>query len=469
MHLHVRAGATLLQVVILDEPTAGIDPQSRRLIWNLILKQRQQRCLLLATHHLDEADLLSDKVACLVGGTIMCCGSVPELKQQYGKGYTLTLQLDGSANASAKTILAHIQEIIPAASLVDGASGGSDSGHVSADCKVVLPAGSSSKFEALLTSLNAHQDEFGIVNSGITAPTLEDVFLAMHTTHGATNSSTAAMDVSSSHVHDHTDSAAGTSANGSSAVSSFADSPVAPLPTSRIWLLQLCALLRRRYIHVKRDKKAFVSQIVLPVVFVFVAMLVATSLPADRGEPVLSLDPQTLYHPMTIPYSSFAASEEPSPRLPPNFPSAANIARTCATCQVTDVSALKNIPSEKSLSSGPTYLPNTCHNMSEYFLSTKAHRSVDIYGGISTRRRPASDLDVMVNLALQPVSVQTMATEDDLRVYSAVSFASRYYHSYPFYVHLANNGQMLASNISTGKVDVALHPIDRQWDRTALR
>ena len=46
------------RTVILDEPTAGVDPYARRAIWDLIIKYKEGRTILLSTHHMDEADLL---------------------------------------------------------------------------------------------------------------------------------------------------------------------------------------------------------------------------------------------------------------------------------------------------------------------------------------------------------------------------------------------------------------------------
>uniref|UniRef100_A0A8C9BTB3 ABC transporter domain-containing protein n=1 Tax=Phocoena sinus TaxID=42100 RepID=A0A8C9BTB3_PHOSS len=63
------------QVVILDEPTAGVDPASCRGIRELLLKYHDDRTLILSTHHLDEAELLGDRVAVVAGGRLCCCGS----------------------------------------------------------------------------------------------------------------------------------------------------------------------------------------------------------------------------------------------------------------------------------------------------------------------------------------------------------------------------------------------------------
>ncbi|KAK6056873.1 hypothetical protein COOONC_05616 [Cooperia oncophora] len=53
------------KIVILDEPTAGIDPFARRAIWDLILKYKENHTVILATHFMDEADILGDRIAVL--------------------------------------------------------------------------------------------------------------------------------------------------------------------------------------------------------------------------------------------------------------------------------------------------------------------------------------------------------------------------------------------------------------------
>ncbi|XP_018099248.1 phospholipid-transporting ATPase ABCA1 isoform X2 [Xenopus laevis] len=79
------------KVVILDEPTAGVDPYSRRGIWELLIKYRQGRTIILSTHHMDEADILGDRIAIISHGKLCCVGSSLFLKNQLGTGYYLTL------------------------------------------------------------------------------------------------------------------------------------------------------------------------------------------------------------------------------------------------------------------------------------------------------------------------------------------------------------------------------------------
>uniref|UniRef100_A0A671RDV5 ABC transporter domain-containing protein n=1 Tax=Sinocyclocheilus anshuiensis TaxID=1608454 RepID=A0A671RDV5_9TELE len=79
------------KVVILDEPTSGVDPYSRRSIWDLLLKNRTGRTVILSTHHMDEAGLLSDRVAIISKGKLHCSGSPLFLKNCFGVGFYLTL------------------------------------------------------------------------------------------------------------------------------------------------------------------------------------------------------------------------------------------------------------------------------------------------------------------------------------------------------------------------------------------
>uniref|UniRef100_A0A452QKV4 ABC transporter domain-containing protein n=1 Tax=Ursus americanus TaxID=9643 RepID=A0A452QKV4_URSAM len=72
------------KVVILDEPTSGMDPASRRATWDILQQYKQDRTILLTTHYMDEADFLGDRIAIMVKGSLRCCGSSVFLKKIYG-------------------------------------------------------------------------------------------------------------------------------------------------------------------------------------------------------------------------------------------------------------------------------------------------------------------------------------------------------------------------------------------------
>lgn len=76
---------SVFQVLMLDEPTSGMDAISRRAIWDLLQQQKSDRTILLTTHFMDEADLLGDRIAIMAKGELQCCGSSLFLKQKYGE------------------------------------------------------------------------------------------------------------------------------------------------------------------------------------------------------------------------------------------------------------------------------------------------------------------------------------------------------------------------------------------------
>ena len=73
--------------IVADEPTAGIDPAARRKIWNVLRERRHGRCVLLCTHFMDEAKLLSDRICIMKACKLRCSGTPLFLKQRFGVGY----------------------------------------------------------------------------------------------------------------------------------------------------------------------------------------------------------------------------------------------------------------------------------------------------------------------------------------------------------------------------------------------
>jgi ATP-binding cassette, subfamily A (ABC1), member 3 len=74
-------------ICAVDEVSSGLDPISRRKIWDILLGERGRRSIILTTHFLDEADLLSDHIAILSKGSLKAEGTAVELKHKLGSGY----------------------------------------------------------------------------------------------------------------------------------------------------------------------------------------------------------------------------------------------------------------------------------------------------------------------------------------------------------------------------------------------
>ncbi|XP_058062386.1 phospholipid-transporting ATPase ABCA1 [Anopheles bellator] len=89
-------------VVLLDEPTTGVDPKSRHFLWNCIKTiQRHKQTILLTSHSMDECEELCDRLSIMVEGRLRCIGFIPQLKQRHGDGFNLLLKLqDGFVAAS---------------------------------------------------------------------------------------------------------------------------------------------------------------------------------------------------------------------------------------------------------------------------------------------------------------------------------------------------------------------------------
>ena len=79
------------KIVFLDEPTTGMDPVSRRQVWNLIERVKRGRVTLLTTHSMEEADVLGDRIAIMKAGRLASLGTSLHLKMKYGTGYHVSI------------------------------------------------------------------------------------------------------------------------------------------------------------------------------------------------------------------------------------------------------------------------------------------------------------------------------------------------------------------------------------------
>jgi ABC-2 type transport system ATP-binding protein len=94
------------KIVFLDEPTTGLDPQSRAHMWDEVRRLRSEgTTVFLTTHYLDEADALCDRIAIMDAGEIVAEGTPEALKQEIS-GDVVTIGVNGSAPAAEKLLAA---------------------------------------------------------------------------------------------------------------------------------------------------------------------------------------------------------------------------------------------------------------------------------------------------------------------------------------------------------------------------
>jgi ABC-2 type transport system ATP-binding protein len=105
MKRRVNIGVGLLhrpRLLFMDEPTVGIDPQSRRAILDSVKElNRQGMTVLYTTHYMEEAQELSDRVGIIDHGELIALGTQAELTRQVGENETLVLHIDESEDAEA--------------------------------------------------------------------------------------------------------------------------------------------------------------------------------------------------------------------------------------------------------------------------------------------------------------------------------------------------------------------------------
>jgi ABC-2 type transport system ATP-binding protein len=100
-----RALAHRPPVLFLDEPTSGIDPQSRINLWDILRDlHKNGQTILLTTHYMEEADALCERVAIIDHGRILADDSPDELKRSIGTDAVLTVLYDGDAAAIARDL-----------------------------------------------------------------------------------------------------------------------------------------------------------------------------------------------------------------------------------------------------------------------------------------------------------------------------------------------------------------------------
>jgi ATP-binding cassette subfamily A (ABC1) protein 3 len=154
------------KLVLLDEPTAGMDLSARRKLWNMLKNYKNNRIIILTTHYMDEADILGDRIGIMTGGQLLCLGSSLFLKNRFGVGYNLTMvKKDKEANTKVGK---YLEEKIGEVKKLS---------EVSSEITYQIPTALSYKFKDFFADFDNDLDKLGIRSYGISVTTLEEVFL----------------------------------------------------------------------------------------------------------------------------------------------------------------------------------------------------------------------------------------------------------------------------------------------------
>ncbi|KAL8163513.1 UNVERIFIED_CONTAM: hypothetical protein K2H54_027433 [Gekko kuhli] len=157
-------------VMLLDEPTTGMDPEGKRQVWkviNALLKGKDQGAIL-TTHNMEEAEAMCDRVAIMESGLLRCLGSIQYLKSKFGKNYLLQIKVKGVEEG--ELVNAEILKIFPHAARQE---------RISTLLVYKIPMEDALPLSKAFSMLEKAKRTFGLEEYSFSLNTLEQVFLEL--------------------------------------------------------------------------------------------------------------------------------------------------------------------------------------------------------------------------------------------------------------------------------------------------
>uniref|UniRef100_A0A8C4SW48 P-type phospholipid transporter n=1 Tax=Erpetoichthys calabaricus TaxID=27687 RepID=A0A8C4SW48_ERPCA len=498
------------KVVILDEPTSGVDPYSRRSIWDLLLKYRSGRTIILSTHHMDEADLLGDRVAIISKGKLLCCGSPLFLKNCFGIGFYLTLvrkmktndcgcDSECSCTCSTCTKFKEVQQANGQDPSFEQELDGNLIHHHVPEAKLIEMIGQEITFllpnkdfkhrayASLFRELEETLSDLGLSSFGISDTSLEEVS-TLDVTVQLFNSKHAKNEDVNQRAPD------------SSAVDNGGGKGSKQIKGTTLVIQQFGALLIKRFHHATRSQKDFLAQIVLPATFVLLALVFTVIIPPFGEYPSLILHPWIYGQQFT-----FFSNEQPGSEAMEQFSDMLlnrpgfgtrcmsddcktessgtkrghggilqsqnwTSANPSPSCQCSTMKKLKMLPECTPGAGGvpppqrmqPTtdvVLNLTDRNISDYLVKTYPTLIKTRYGGISFGGQlPVLDVNTQT-------AAETFSQIGWMLNVTGVWFNNKGWHSMVSFVNVANNA-ILRANLPFGKnpedygITVINHPLN---------
>ncbi|CAM8980055.1 unnamed protein product [Rhodiola kirilowii] len=167
------------KLVILDEPTTGMDPITRRHVWDIIENAKKGRAIVLTTHSMEEADILSDRIGIMAKGRLRCIGTSIRLKSKFGTGFIANVSFSGGLTTqtplrgeavvspqhdSVKEFFKQRLDVVPKE-------------ENKAFLTFVIPHDKEELLTDFFSELQDREEEFGISDIQLGLTTLEEVFL----------------------------------------------------------------------------------------------------------------------------------------------------------------------------------------------------------------------------------------------------------------------------------------------------
>ncbi|XP_075034209.1 ABC-type organic anion transporter ABCA8-like isoform X2 [Mixophyes fleayi] len=250
------------QVLLLDEPTAGLDPCSRHQVWAILKERKADRVTLLSTQFMDEADILSDRKAVISSGRLKCVGTSLFLKRKWGIGYHLRVQVSPACDPEVITPL--VQQHISSAKL---------STKTKEELTFTLPFQNMDVFPDLFSHLDRYVGQ-NIVSYGVSMTTLNDVFLKLEGDAEIESGDYAVFNQEMTSEEDREFLNSETEES----IQLMSDSGNATVSGMALWRQQVLAVARIRFLKLKHDMKGFRALLLLLFLFIIPTIILSAIL-----------------------------------------------------------------------------------------------------------------------------------------------------------------------------------------------
>jgi len=154
------------KIIMLDEPTSGMDTTARRRLWEMLKKNKSDKIIILTTHYMDEADILGDRIAIMTEGEVECTGSSLFLKQRYGVGYQLIIEK--AVSDDLPEVEEYLKQEIPDILKLQ---------EVSGEISFQIPRENSGRFKEFFEKFDQDLERLKLRSYSVGVTTLEEVFL----------------------------------------------------------------------------------------------------------------------------------------------------------------------------------------------------------------------------------------------------------------------------------------------------
>ena len=159
-------------VVLLDEPSAGLDPQSRRNLWDVILRTMSHRSVVLTTHSLEEAEALCGRIGIMVQGQLRVLGTKQRLKSRFGGGFEIAIKLKPASEIALMELTSDTEKLM--LSMFASSELISNNGGVLLTFKIKRHE---MNIGTAFTELEKNKVRLKMEEYSISQPTLEQVFI----------------------------------------------------------------------------------------------------------------------------------------------------------------------------------------------------------------------------------------------------------------------------------------------------